>query len=229
MDSWERALAARAVLKLDAHSKVAIKRDVRQFEISCDARSFALAFADTMADPDRHFGLVQVVRSRSSIGKPFKLGERFQGRFSVARAFADQPLGRRLSNAFEATRQRLEGGIFHQALTRVEDRFTSDYGEITELGIDTLPARVQYVYLEGSYIAGSSTFVAQALDAGRCLLEQIWLYQEIHPRYVKWVGTDVLRMHLAVVHSQVRQASERAGARILRSDIPEAYHFSTAP
>lgn len=226
--AWERALVTRPVLPLDPNSKVAIKRDVRSFDIDCAPLRLVRAFAETMADSDRRFGLVRVLRSAQSVGKPFRIGERFQGRFSVPQGLLQQlsgqgELGQRFAFACSRAGRRWAGSWLEETVRRLEDQFASDYGEITELETDTLPARVQYVYLKGSYIAGSSTFIVEGVQGGRCRLTQIWLYQEIHARYVKWIGTEVLRMHLAVVHSQVEQACERVGARILRSDIPEAY------
>jgi hypothetical protein len=80
-----------------------------------------------------------------------------------------------------------------------------------------------YRYLEGSYIAGSSAYVVQPTPRGWTRVSQIFEYQEIRKRYVLWVGTSVIRMHSQVTYSQVRQAADVLGARIVSTDVPEEY------
>jgi hypothetical protein len=118
------------------------------------------------------------------------------------------------------------GRVLSGAVRSVEDAFTSDYGELAELDVVSFPARVKYVYLEGSYIAGSLAFQVEEAGPDRCRVEQTWLYQEIRTPYVMWVGTSVLRMHLQVVWSQIEQAARSVGAQILESDIPDAYRVT---
>jgi hypothetical protein len=171
-----------------------------------------------MTDPDRNFGLIYVTRTRANQGRPFSVGERFQGRFSLSRAAIEQ-------NWFGRTGW--TGGprwlARNKLVRRIENVFTSDYGEIVELDLDRLPAVLEYRYLEGSYIAGSATFDVTSTGENQFRVTQTWLYQEIHARYVKWVGTDVLRMHLAVVYSQIQQTCEQLGCRITTCDVPQAY------
>ena len=223
-DAWEGDLVRRAVLPLDSSSPITIKRDVRSFVVSASAREFAAAFAGSMADPDRAFGLVRVMRPRAELGKPFAVGQRFQGRFSVRelirqRSGNDEWVSRMAGWSQQNGIARMVSG----AVRSMEDAFTSDFGELTELDVTHFPARVKYVYLEGSYIAGSSAFEVTELGPERCRVDQTWLSQELRTPSVLWVGTSVLRMHLQVVWSQIEQAAESVGAAIVDSDVPPEY------
>lgn len=224
-EDWEHRLQERAVLELAPGSTIAIKRDVRDFTVSVAARPYVDAFARAMADPERRFGGIQLMRPRHRIGRPFELGERFQGRYPL-RAFLAEVLplvgaGAQPSRAAPEQGSRVGWAA---VLCNLENTFVSDYGQIVELQADLLPARIRYVYLEGSAMAGSSTFTVRELDAGTCLVTQIWEYQELRRQHVAAFATYVLRLHLGVVYSQVEQAAELAGGRILTSNVPDEYH-----
>jgi hypothetical protein len=214
---WERRLDARRVLELDPSSPIAIKRDVHTFDVDAPPDAFVDAFHRVLMDPDRRFGLVRVMRKRARLGKPFEVGERFQGRFTTGVRY---PLLARFAPA-----------AAEAVLWPLESELTSDFGEITQLKLQISPQelepqyRLEYRYLEGSYIAGSSAYVVQPVPGGggRCRVSHVFEYQEIRMRYVLWLGTSVMRMHSQVVYSQVRQAADRLGARILVTDVPEAY------
>lgn len=222
VDAWENELAERPLLELDENSAVAIKRDVRRFDVDGDGLRFAKAFARTMTDPERNFGLISVTRTHANQARSFSVGERFQGRFCLARAAVEQNWLGRVGGSGGA--KWLVRWLERSALVRrIENDFTSDYGEIVRLELERLPAVLEYRYLKGSYIAGGSTFEVTSTGENQCRVTQTWLYQEIHPRYVKWVGTDVMRMHLAVVYDQIQQASEQLGCHIESSDVPMAY------
>ncbi|HEY3665155.1 MAG TPA: hypothetical protein VGL19_04105, partial [Polyangiaceae bacterium] len=105
----------------------------------------------------------------------------------------------------------------------VEDELTSDYGEIVELNLTEPPYRVRYVYLEGSYIAGGSSFSIEASSASTSKVVQVFEYQELRLPYVLWLSTSVLPIHYAVVHSQIAQAAELAGGLITDCDVPREY------
>lgn len=223
-DAWEAELARRAVLPLQLDSPITIKRDVRSFEVTASAPAFAASFGASMADPDRAFGLVRVMRPRAELGKPFSVGQRFQGRFSVHELLWQRPENQIwLERMTGWSRHSNLGRVMSGAVRSMEDALTSDYGELVTLELNQFPARVKYVYLEGCYIAGSSEFVVHEFGPGRCRVEQTWEYQELRTPYVLWVGTSVLRMHLQVVWSQIEQAAGSIGAHIIDADVPPEY------
>ncbi len=196
---WEKELTERRVLPLRLDSPVTIKRDVRSFVVSASAAEFAEAFARSMADPNRAFGLVRVMRPRADVGRPFEVGQRFQGRFSVRQLLVQQAEDGRLDADWlermtNWSRSSSMGRLLQGALRSVEDAWTSDFGELVELDTNHFPARVKYVYLEGSYIAGSSAFEVEELGPGRCRVEQTWVYQE-NPSAVRDVGGNQRASH----------------------------------
>lgn len=221
-ERWERRLDDRGVLAVDPRSPVAIKRDVHELEVDAPAQDFVEAFHAAMIDPARRFGLVRVVRKRARVGAPFRVGERFQGRFCVSAA------------APARVARWLEHPVAEAALWTIESELASDFGEITELRLSLDPHdvrpqyRLRYRYLEGSYIAGSSTFIVEPAGERRARVTQVFEYQEIASRYVLWMGTSVVKMHNQVVYSQVAQAASIAGARVVRSDIPQEYLFPSS-
>src|SRR5258708_33575418 len=85
-EKWEADLDRRTELPLDATRDITIKRDVHMIVVAADAAKLAGAFHDVMRDPARHFGLIRVDRKQSNIGKPFQMGERFQGRYELDEA-----------------------------------------------------------------------------------------------------------------------------------------------
>jgi hypothetical protein len=218
---WERRLMQRRVLPLRPQAAIAIKRDTHSFEINAPAGDFARGFAAVMADPTRRFGLIQVERPSARRGRPFQVGDRFQGRFNLPRA-VQQQWGLALPRVVRARRLTEQPTLQH-SIRRIEETWTSDFGQITELQLVQQPYRVQYVYLEGSCIAGSSTFEVVDTGPGRCRLTQVFEYQELHALYVLWLGLDVLKLHAAVVYSQAAQAAQSIGSQILNTSIPKEY------
>jgi hypothetical protein len=206
--AWETKLDHRCVLEPKADRRISVKRDVHSIEIDADAGKLADAFHRTMTDPDKHFGLIHVMRKAQNRGKPFSLNERFQGRYALEDAL------------------NLKGEFWAQVLRGIEDKFTSDYGIISLLVLNPPRGedyRMQYVYLEGSPIAGSSTFIIHPLGPARSRLTQVFEYQELDPSFVEFFATDGLKLHNQVVYSQGKQAADLIGAHIVDTDIPEAY------
>jgi hypothetical protein len=226
-DAWEEALDRRAVLPLNPASPIAIKRDLHTLDVNVSSRSFASAFHAAMIDTSRRFGFVQVLRKRDRQGRPFALGERFQGCFSIRHALRDgidsSPAVARALRPVEGSLARLYERVA-EPIHFIEDGWTSDFGQITELELDRGKVfRLKYAYLEGSFVAGSSTFVVEPAGNHRARISQVFEYQEIRQAYVLWLSTAVLKMHLGVVFSQIEQAAELAGGRIIGTTIPPEY------
>jgi len=219
---WEQELDKRGVLKLDAKSDITIKRDVHNLVVSADAGPLAEAFHRVMRDPERHFGLIQVNRKRANVGKPFSIGERFQGRYVIADAI-EQTFEQRWARFFGKL---VENEDVRDAICAFENQHTSDYGIISQLQLSPGPEgefRLAYRYLQGSPIAGSSTFVVTPLGAKKSRLTQIFEYQEFTRNFALFFSSGGLKLHNQVVYSQTKQAADLLGAQILESDIPFEY------
>ncbi len=232
LSAWAAELSTRGALPLAPKGKIAIKRDVRNVWVDVDARSFAHAFHDVMRDPASQFGLIRVDRLPQNVGKSFTLGEKFQGRYSLEGAVA-KDLPPRLRQAFGELADH-EG--VNELLCRIENGHTSDYGEIVRLELEPPAGRphvLQYRYLKGSPIAGSSTFVVTDVDDPAELsrlgvtkasrLEQIFEYQEQTADFALFFSQAGLKLHNQVVFSQAEQSAKRAGGKILDTDIPPEY------
>jgi hypothetical protein len=205
---WERKLDARQILPLKPNGSIAIKRDVHSIDVGAEALAFGDAFARTMADSSKHFGLIRVLRKRANASQPFTVHERFQGRYGV-----DQAL-------------HLTGPFWEPILVHIEDQFASDYGIIQELNMrpkEGEDARLVYEYLDGSPIAGSSTFTIHALDKDKCRLTQVFQYQEQQESFIQFFANDGLKLHDQVVYSQAKQSADALQAKILGTDLPEPY------
>lgn len=221
-EAWERTLSSRRVLEVRPALNIAVKRDVREFRVSAPAQRLVGAFAAEMAEPDKSFGGIQIMRPRHRMGQRFSIGERFQGVYDLS-AFLRQ-LRRPVAQKKSITGCRRDSCSGLPALKRhLSNAFLSDYGEITEIQLESLPSRMRYVYLNGSAMAGASTFVVSEETDATSLVTQIWEYQEQREGLVKAFGTYVLRLHLGVVHAQVQHAAGRAGGEILSTDIPAEY------
>jgi hypothetical protein len=222
---WERLLR-RAPLPLDPRRSIAIKRDCHVFEVGTDAATLARAFRDVATDPESTFGLIRVKRAAHRTGRPFAAGERFQGCFSLEKGI--------LAVASRGPLRRARGALARlfalrpvaAAITWIEDLLLSDYGEIVDLILDEGaegPYRLRYRYLEGTPIAGSSTFTIEPLGPERCRLTQVFEFQEVNAIALHAFERFGLKYHDQVVHMQVHKAAARAGARVLSGTIPDRY------
>ena len=225
MEYLDPSIYQRAKLALDPTRAITIKRDVHNLDVGCPAAAFAEAFHATMRDPAREFGLIRVVRTKDETGQPFRMGARFQGQYQIDDALrADHEKGwldwieRHVPDAIDAL------GL-DPLLRTIEDAMTSDYGVITrfDLAPGSPELAMTYEYLEGSPIAGSSTFMVTPLGASTCRFTQIFEYQELHADFVLFFATGGLKLHDQVVWAQVTQSAALLGAKVLASDIPPAY------
>jgi adenine deaminase len=92
---------------------------------------------------------------------------------------------------------------------------------------------LEYIYLEGSPIAGSSTFtVSEVTDAAvlarhgvqhAARMQQVFEYQERDGSIASFFSRGGLRLHNQVVFSQAEQSAAAAGGRVLESNIPVEY------
>ncbi len=223
-DAWSRKLRQRAILELNPHAAIGIKRDVHNFVVDAPAAAMADAFHRAMRTPGKSFGLIEVRRLPENVGRPFQLGERFQGRYGLEAA-----VRRSTGNGLTGL---IPGGTWLDAplqklVRQLEDGFLSDYGIVTELELS--PARpedghrLRYAYLEGSPIAGSSTFEVLPCGPDRCRVRQVFEYQELRWDSVPLLSSVGLRLHNQVVASQISQSAGLIGARVLESDVPAAY------
>lgn len=215
---------ARPTLALDPGGAIAIKRDVHNFEVDADATTFADAFHRTMCAPKAQFGLVRVIRTRAETGEPFALNKRFQGQYQLDEAILDG-LDKRFRRWLARHARPFLRALHIGKLVRLtEDLIASDYGVVTAFDIAS-PTRptMTYTYLEGSPIAGSSTFEVTPLGPGRCLFTQIFVYQELHLDFVLFFSTQGLKLHDQVVFHQVAQTAKALGVGFRNLDMPPAY------
>lgn len=214
LSRWgESQLGKRRPLSLDPAGSTAIKRNVHRFVVSTDAKTFRLALQTLLANPRAAFGPLRIKRPQSRVGRPFAVGDRFHGTFSLAE-LAGQWLGTSTAGRW-ARRIALSG--LGQTL---EDKMLSDYAEITS--IETTGnggGAVTYRYLSGCPIAGQSTYSIRPLSNDRCQLEQRFEFQECLPFAVTMMHRLGLRTHDSVVASQVAQAAAECGATILESTL----------
>ena len=219
---WETELNQRTELKLDASKTITIKRDVRNIVVGADAGKIANAFHDVMRDDKRHFGLIKVDREQANIGKPFTKGERFQGRYEI-----DEAIRRDLKPwAKKIFGELVDDPGVQSFVCSVENKSTSDYGVIAELEFspkEGQPYVLAYHYLSGSPIAGSSTFLITQVSPGVSQITQIFEYQEQTTSFALFFSAGGLTLHNQVVFNQAAQAAEFIGAKVISSDLPEAY------
>jgi hypothetical protein len=219
---WEQELDQKRVLALQPGSKITIKRDVHNLTVSAEAGALADGFHRVMRDSSRRFGLIRVDRKPSNAGKAFTIGERFQGRYEL-----DEAIKQKLKGKWRDWFGDLaDEPPFCELLYNIENSHTSDYGIIARLDLNPPPGSefvLAYQYLEGSPIAGSSTFAINSLGPGKSRLTQTFEYQELTEDFAKFFSTAGLRLHNQVVYSQVRQSAELVGGQIVESDIPREY------
>ena len=214
----QRRLAERTPLPLDPSVTIAVKRDVHEFVVECDAAAFAAAFRAVVTDPTSTFGLIRVKRAAERMGRDFEVGERFQGCFSLERATLA-----RLPGPARALAARVLGSAAATALLRlVEDALLSNYAEVVAIETGG-PYRLEYRYLDGTPIAGSSIFTIEEDGPGRCRVRQIFEYQEVNGVALGTFQRFGLKYHDQVVQREIELAAERAGARLISGTIPAAY------
>jgi hypothetical protein len=220
---WEAELDKRSELKLKPGGAITIKRDVHNIVVSADADKLAKAFHDVMRDPNRHFGLIKVDRKEAEKGQPFKENDRFQGRYEVDQAILKDLRGAWAKKIFGDF---VKEPAVEDFLCQVENHSTSDYGIIRKLNLSPKAGEdyeISYHYLDGSPIAGSSTFVVSQIAPGMSRLTQIFEYQELSPTFALFFSSGGLKLHDQVVYSQATQAAELIGAKVVSSDIPDDY------
>jgi hypothetical protein len=217
-----RRLSRRDPLPVDPAATIAVKRDVHELIVDTDAATFARAFREVLIDPGSTFGLIRVKRPAARVGQDFAVGERFQGCFSLERA----ALGR-LPRRARGVASRLLASRPAAALLRLlEDALLSNYAEV--VAIDDAPGpgqpyRIEYRYLDGTPIAGSSVFTIEELGDGRCRVRQVFEYQEVNAVALATFQRFGLKYHDQVVQREIEQAAARAGARVVAGTIPAAY------
>jgi hypothetical protein len=220
--SAERRLAGKSPLPVDPKAAIAVKRDVHEFLVSTDAGTFARAFQEVVTDPESTFGLIRVKRPAARLGRDFAVGERFQGCFSLELA-----LLARLPAAARARAERLLALPAATALLRlVEDALLSNYAEV--VAIESAPGaggafRLEYRYLDGTPIAGSSVFTIEDAGPGQCRVRQVFEYQEVNGVALGTFQRFGLKYHDQVVQMEVEKAAARAGVRVLSGTIPSEY------
>jgi hypothetical protein len=214
---FAQRLFRRTPLPLSPARGVAIKRNVHEIEIGADAARFADAFAEVLSERGARFGLITVKRTVEHAGRAFTVGERFSGCLKLQDAagrLGPGSLGRLVA---ALGRSRLGAWL--------EDALLSDYAEIAEIDLAPpagAPYRVVYRYLSGSPIAGSSTFLVEPVEAGRCRLRVVFEYQEVGGLAISVLHRFGVQLHDEVTYVQAMRAAERAGAVLLSSTIRQA-------
>jgi hypothetical protein len=220
--TWETLLDQKKELVLDPKRDITIKRDVHSIVVAADADKLANAFHDVMRDTKRHYGLIRVDRKQANIGKPFQVGERFQGRYQLDEAIKKDlaPWEKKIFGEL------VDDPGVRTAICNIENQSSSDYGIIAQLDLNPKDGQdyvLSYHYLEGSPIAGSSTFVISKVSPGVSKLTQIFEYQEQTHTFALFFTSGGLKLHDQVVYSQASQAAQLLGVKVVSSDIPELY------
>jgi len=200
---WQADMRARRLLEVDPEHLITIKRDQHYFDVSVSAERFVSAFHLVMIDPQRRFGLIRIDRDPDLRTRPFQLGERFQGRYELAKGQSDSGL-----------------------VCRIENGATSDYGQISQLKLEPNAEHhylMQYRYLSGSPMAGSSTFEVRGITEATSRVTQTFVYQENDVIVANLFSLGVLKLHDQVVYSQVAQSAAQAGGRITGTDLLGSY------
>ncbi|MGH7491483.1 MAG: hypothetical protein ACREOO_03720 [bacterium] len=226
---WEKKLHDREILPLRPKISIGIKRDVHELLVEATANRLANAFHQVMMDPNTMFGYIKVIRAPANVGTPFKVGERFQGRYDLAKAILDNLSSSPLKFLIGPIRFLLTHPPVQNVIDWIDDRFLSDYGEIQEIKLGP-PQRgeqeiyqLRYAYVTGSPIAGSSTFTIVPTDGHNSRLTQIFLYQEVSSFYIKILSKDGIRFHNQVVYMQTKKSADAINARITFTTIPKEY------
>lgn len=221
---WAAELAVRKRLVTDGSRPITIKRDVHSFELPADADDVARRFHEVMRTPGLKFGMIEIDRPEAERGQPFHLSSRFQGRYVIEDS---NPVLQHLAQWQPAK----------QAFCAVSNQTTSDYGVIVELDLPPqvrpvdAPAHpapgtvfvLEYAYLVGSPIGGSSRFEVTQLSDNRSRLTQIFTYQETNASFAAFFANGGLTLHKQVVSSQVAKTAHALGVAIIATDMPAAY------
>ncbi len=210
----ERTLADRRALPVDRTAWRPARREVVRFTVAAPPADVARALEDTLTEPGAAFGLIRVRRQAARVGRPFEVGERFQGCFSLADAVREglDALGLRatvLDRALDSSRAR---ALFD----RVEAAGFSDFGELTEAVRAPPPGapwRFSYRYLEGTPLAGRSVYEITAHGDGARMVHE-FEYQEVDAMALLAVQCAALREHVRTVEAQVERAAARLGADV---------------
>jgi hypothetical protein len=220
--AWETQLDQKKELVLDPKRDITIKRDVHSIVVAADTDKMASAFHEVMRDTKRHYGLIRVDRKQANIGKPFQVGERFQGRYQIDDA---------LLKNLPSWEKKIFGDLaqdpgIRTVICNIENQSSSDYGIIAQLDLSPKDGQdyvLSYHYLDGSPIAGSSTFIISKVSPGVSKVTQIFEYQEQTHVFALFFSSGGLKLHNQVVYSQAAQAAELLGVKVVSSDIPELY------
>jgi len=220
-EEWAKELAAKKPLHLDPKSKISIKRDVHNVIVGADATSFIKALHEALMRPGQWFGLIEILRPPDRMGKPFEVGDRLQGKYSIEKAIGiDQGDDDSDDGFFEK--------LLEKTLSWIEDETLSDYGLVTVVDLDpaTAPdgvARFKYIYLEGTPIAGATTFEVVPIDDKSCCFRSIFEYQELNFTTALMFGTYGLKLHNQVIIAEADIATKALGVDVIWMDIPAEY------
>jgi hypothetical protein len=204
---------------------IAIKREAHVFDVDADASAFAHAFQDVLRDPGATFGVVRIKRIAECVGRDFVEGERFQGGFSIRAAVESSAMPARLKAAMTRL---LDHPLAASAIERLEEAFLSDYGELEQVLLEPDASRgevhtVSYRYLEGTPLAGSTTYTVEPLPSGGCRVTQIFRYQEVNSIALNTFQRFGIKYHDAAVYWQIRCAADRIDARVTKSSVIPEY------
>lgn len=191
-----RALAKRAVLPLNPTASIAIKRNVHEFWVEAPADAFADAFRTVLEQPGARFGPLAIRRLKDNVGRPFSMGERFQAGFVLDALLAGRG---------PSWLQRLAAS---EPMTWVEELALSDFAEVCLV----TPRRVGYRYLQGSPIAGHSTFEVTPNGPEACHFAATFVFQEVAGWAVEVMHRFAASQHDAVTVEQVARAARALGA-----------------
>ncbi|MCC6526503.1 MAG: hypothetical protein IT373_27895 [Polyangiaceae bacterium] len=227
LDTLDPDVYEKAVLPLDPEGAVAIKRGIHCIDVAAPAADVMRAFTAVLEDPGRRFGLIELLRTPDRVGRPYSVGERFQGRYIIEKAVEEELAKLPLPGLMSSLSRAFAALSPDPLLELVEDRMLSDYGVITDLVTSPAsgqPYRLRYEYLDGTPIAGFLSIECLATGPATCRFTQLSEYQEQGIEILLVYGTAVLKMHERVFYEMVKQSADRIGAAILGTDIPEAYY-----
>jgi hypothetical protein len=219
---WVEELYFKDPLALDPEAAISIKRDVHDVIVEADVTAFIEAFHEVMRTPGKMFGLIEILRPDERLGQPFVEGDRFQGRYSIEHALGWEDG----DDDDDGLWERLVEKVFHW----VENANLSDFGLVTEMQLDPAAApdgwaRFKYVYLDGTPIAGSTTFMMRAEGPGRCHFRTVFEYQEQSIATVVLFGASGLKAHTQVLIAEVDDTLAKCGGTLVSMTMPAAYRY----